>query len=136
MAGTLRQAKGTFTIRSWDEEPFGEVEAAPGLTRARVVTAYAGDLEGEGTGETLTCYRADSTATYGGYTRVVGSVGGRSGSFVLEGSGTYEYGAATTTWSVVPGSGTGELADLRGYGGFVAEQGEQEVAYRLHYSLG
>ena len=35
---------------------------------------------------------------------------------------------------MVEGSGTGELASLQGEGGYVAEQGEPEVAYELRWS--
>ena len=35
---------------------------------------------------------------------------------MLEHSGTFEGGVAEASWSVVPGSGTGELRGLRGEG--------------------
>ena len=34
------------------------------------------------------------------------------------------------------GTGTGDLAGLRGQGGYVAKQGEAAVAYELRWSLG
>jgi Protein of unknown function (DUF3224) len=73
-------------------------------------------------------------ASYVGYERVVGSLGGRSGSFVLRLAGGFEQGAASTDWTVVEGSGTGGLAGLRGEGGYVAKHGEPEVAYELRWS--
>ncbi len=39
---------------------------------------------------------------------------------------------ATMDWSVVPGTGTGELAGLRGDGGYVARMDGTEP-YRLDY---
>jgi hypothetical protein len=66
---------------------------------------------------------------------MVGRLGGRSGSFVVETNGVYEGGEARTTWSVVPGSGTGELAGLRGEGGAVAPGGPNGT-YTLDYDLG
>ena len=132
---TTRHAEGTFRIQSWDEGPYAEVDGAPKLTRAHVTSRYGGGIEGEGTSETLMFYPEETTATYSGFERVVGRLDGREGTFVLSGSGTYENGAATTRWSVVPGSGTGELSGLRGEGGFVAGQGADEVAYRLDYDL-
>jgi hypothetical protein len=77
-----------------------------------------------------------SDAAYGGYERIVGTLGGRSGSFVLRLAGGFEDGAARTTWTVEEGTGTGELAGLRGQGGYVARQGEAEVAFELDWSLG
>jgi len=130
---TTGKATGTFTIKSWDEQPFAEVEGAPKLTQARVTTTYGGDLDGEGTSTLVMAYDGDD-ASYAGYERVVGSLGGRSGSFVLRLAGGFEQGAARTDWTVVEGSGTGELAGLQGEGGYVAKQGEPEVAYELRWS--
>ena len=130
---TTGKATGTFTIKSWDEQPFAEVEGAPKLTQARVTTTYGGDLDGEGTSTLVMAYDG-ADASYAGYERVVGSLGGRSGSFVLRLAGGFEQGAARTDWTVVEGSGTGELAGLQGEGGYVAKQGEPEVTYELRWS--
>jgi hypothetical protein len=133
MTGTTGRASGGFTIKSWDEQPYAELDEAPKLTHARVTTTYGGDLEGEGTSELLMAYdQAD--AAYAGYERFVGSLGGRSGSFVLRLDGGVQDGAATTTWTVVEGTGTGDLAGLEGQGGYQARQGEPEVAYELRWS--
>jgi hypothetical protein len=130
---TTGKATGSFTIKNWDEQPFAEVEGAPKLTQARVTTTYTGDLDGEGTSTLVMAYDG-ADASYAGYERVAGSLGGRSGSFVLRLAGGFEQGAARTDWTVVEGSGTGELAGLRGEGGYVAKQGEPEVAYELRWS--
>jgi Protein of unknown function (DUF3224) len=130
---TTGRATGSFTIKSWDERPFAELEGAPKLTQARVTTTYGGDLDGEGTSTLVMAYDG-ADASYAGYERVVGSLGGRSGSFVLRLAGGFEQGAARTDWTVVEGSGTGELAGLQGEGGYVAKQGEPEVAYELRWS--
>jgi hypothetical protein len=130
---TTGRATGSFTIKSWDERPFAELEGAPKLTQARVTTTYGGDLDGEGTSTLVMAYDG-ADASYTGYERVVGSLSGRSGSFVLRLAGGFEQGAARTDWTVVEGSGTGELAGLRGEGGYVAKQGEPEVAYELRWS--
>jgi hypothetical protein len=130
---TTGKATGSFTIKSWDEQPFAEVQGAPKLTQARVTTTYTGDLDGEGTSTLVMAYDG-ADASYAGYERVVGSLGGRSGSFVLRLAGGFEQGAARTDWTVVEGSGTGELAGLQGKGGYVAKQGEPEVAYELRWS--
>jgi hypothetical protein len=134
MTATTGKATGSFTIKGWDEQPYAEHEGAPKLTHARVTSAYGGDLEGEGTSGLLMLYHQDD-ATYAGYERVVGSLGGRSGSFVLRLAGGFEGGAARTSWTVAEGTGTGELAGFRGEGGYVARQGEAEVAYELRWSL-
>ena len=135
MADTTSKATGTFTIKGWDEQPYAEAEGAAKLTHARVTTTYSGELEGEGVAGLLMVYdQAD--ATYAGYERCTGTLGGRSGSFVLRLEGGFEQGAARTTWTVAEGTGTGELAGLRGDGGYVASQGEAGVPFELRWSLG
>lgn len=63
-------------------------------------------------------YRGDGSAVFVGFERVVGSVGGSSGSFVFQHSGKFENGIATVALSVVAGSGTEELDGLQGKGEF------------------
>ena len=132
METTTVHASGTFKPTSWDEKPYAELEGAPKLTHAHVTNSYVGDIEGEGTSDSLMFYGNEGTATYFGFERVVGRLGGRSGSFVLQGAGTWRDGVATTTWSVVPGSGTEALKGLRGEGGFTAGS-EGDVSYTLDY---
>ena len=49
-----------------------------------------------------------------GFERVVGSIHGRRGSFVLHHSATSSPEGRSATWSVVPDTGTGGLLGLRG----------------------
>ena len=113
----------TFEITNWDEQPFDEGEGLPKLTRALVTGSFKGEIEGQGTTAYLMVYRDDGTASYVLLQRVVGRLGGREGGFVLQGNGAYADGKATGTWSVVSGSGSGELVGLRGQGGFEAPEG-------------
>src|SRR2546426_964028 len=113
-----KQAKGTFDVKTWDEKPYDEMEGGPKLTRASVTQSHSGDIEGEGTLEYLMVYRDDSSASFIALERIVGKVGSRPGSFVLQGTGAFEGGIAKGEWLVVPGSGTGDLRGLRGEGGF------------------
>jgi hypothetical protein len=129
-----KKAQATFQVKGWDENPYHESEGGPKLTRATVQTAYQGDIEGEGAVEYLMVHRTDGTANFVGMERIEGRLGGRSGSFVLQHEGTFEAGTAKTRWSVVPGSGTGELEGLRGDGGFAAEHA-QEFPVTLDYEL-
>jgi len=111
-------AAATFAINAWDEKPYNEMNGLPKLTRASVTKTYHGDITGEGKLEGLSMYREDGSASFVGMERVVGSIGGRSGSFVFQHAGTFKDGVATVTLTVVPGSGTGDLRGLRGEGGF------------------
>jgi hypothetical protein len=56
--------------------------------------------------------------------RVRGNLRGRQGTFVLQGAEIVENGRVRATWFVVPGSGTGDLAGLRGEGGFEGRLGQ------------
>jgi hypothetical protein len=123
-----------FAIKSWDEKPYNEAEGMPRLTRSSVVKTFTGDIEGESQLEYLMMYRPDGTATFVGLERVVGRIGGRSGSFVLERSGTFDGTVARESYSVVPGSGTGELAALRGEGSSVAGHAKENPA-ELEYDF-
>ena len=117
------RATGTFTITGWDESTYEELEGGAKLTKARVTQDLGGDIEGTATWESLMCYREDGTADYTGFQRVVGRIGDRSGSFVFQTVGTYDGTNATTTWVVVPGSGTDDLRGLTGEGSAVAGHG-------------
>lgn len=129
-----KQAKATFGITSWDEKPYSEVEGLPKLTRASVTKSYQGDIEGEGKLEYVMMYRSAASASFMGLERVTGSIGGRSGSFVLQHTGTFEDGVAQVTVSVVPGSGTGDLRGMNGEGGFsVGHQPPYAMTLDYHF---
>lgn len=119
------RATGTFKVESWDEHTYGEIDSGGKLTRASVTQAFSGDIEGDGAVEWLMCYRPDDTADFVGLQRVTGQIGDRSGSVVLQTAGTFDGKEAKGEWSVVPGSGTGELGGLRGKGAFSAPLGSQ-----------
>ena len=63
----------------------------------------------------------DGTGISTGIERIEGSVDGRAGAFVLTAHGRHHgQDRVTGTWTVQPGSGTGELVGLRGRGTFTA----------------
>lgn len=130
----MKTATSTFEIKSWKENPLNELEGAPKLVRASVSKAYHGEIEGEGTLEYLMLYNADGSANYFGYERVVGKIGNRSGSFVLEDKGVFEGGMAKSSLRVMPNSGTGELRGLKGEGSYAtghAKQHEMTFEYEI-----
>jgi hypothetical protein len=125
-------ATGSFEVKSWNEQPYSEIDGQPKLTRAEVVYAYHGDFEGEGSITYLMCYSSNNIAYFIGYEQVTGRLGDRSGSFVLQHIGTYEGGAVKDTLTVVPGSATGELNGLRGSG---SSGGDGEAVFTLDYDI-
>jgi Protein of unknown function (DUF3224) len=128
-------ASATSKFGTWDEKPFHEIEGGPKLTRASITNAYHGDIEGEGILEYVLVTRADGTADFVGLERVIARLGDRSGSFVLQHSGTYDNGAVKGAWFVVTGSGTGDLQNLRGDGGYTALHGQDFASVTLDYDV-
>ena len=115
----------TFKIVSWDEEPFDEPEDGPKLTRAHIRRTFHGDLSGTGNLMYVMTHLESGDASFSGFEKVVGALGGRSGSFVLRHSGSYDGEKATSEYEVVPGSGTDELAGLSGTGSYSAGHAEE-----------
>ena len=115
----------TFKVISWDEEPFDEPVDGPKLTRAHVKKSFHGNLSGTGNLMYVMTYLDSGSATFTGFEKVVGSLGGRTGSFVLRHTGSYDGEKATAEYTVVLGSGTDELAGLSGTGGFSAGHAEE-----------
>ena len=111
-----QSANARFAISSWDEKPYNEAPDQPRLTRASVARTFTGDIEGQGQVEYLMMYRGDGSASFVGLERFVGRLAGKAGSFVLQRTGAFEVGQARESYSVIPGSGTGELRGLRGDG--------------------
>lgn len=126
--------KATFKITSWDESAFDEPEDGPKLTQAHIGRSFHGDLSGTGNLMYVMTHLQSGAASFTGYEKVVGSLGGRSGSFVLLHVGTYDGDKATAQYEVVAGSGTGELAGISGTGGFSvgdAEEHDMTFEYEL-----
>ena len=106
-------ASGTFEVQM---EPQSE-DKAEGATlgRMRLSKQFHGGLEGASTGEMLTATSGvKGSAGYVAMERFSGSLDGRSGSFVLQHSATMARGTAQQPVTVVPDSGSGQLAGLAG----------------------
>ena len=130
-----QNASARFAIKSWDEKPYSEGQDLPKLTRASVTKTYSGDIDGDAQVEYLMMYRKDGSATFVGLERVSGRVAGKAGGFVLQRTGVFEGGLAKEVYSVIPGSGTGELSGLKGDGTSAVGHG-MEHPFSLSYELG
>ena len=118
------RAEAVITVHTYQPASYETPADGPSLVRIHVEEAFAGDIEGAGVVEFLQAAQADGSASFVGIERVTGAVAGRTGSFLLQDSGTVTGNVVSGDWFVVPGSGTGELAGLRGEGGFRANLGE------------
>jgi len=134
-SGMPKSAHATFEVRNWDEKTVNEADGRLKITRASVVFAYSGDLVAESAMEYVMAYRDDASATVLGVERITARLGGKAGSFVLASSGGYADGAARGDLTVVEGSGTAELAGIRGHGTSLATK-DGQTAFELEYDLG
>jgi Protein of unknown function (DUF3224) len=122
--GERNRASGVITVRKYEPSAYDEPAAGPVLTRIHVQESFDGDIDGDGVVEFLQAGRADGSASFVGIERVTGKLAGREGTFLLQDAGTVDGSIVSGDWFVVPGSGTGQLAGLRGEGGFRANLGE------------
>lgn len=129
------EVRGEFEVTMTPVATEGEGPDPP-IGLIRLDKKYRGPLSGSSQGQML----AHRTAVAGsaGYTameKVTGSLDGKSGSFMLLHFGEMTKGTPTK-WgvSVVPDSGTDELAGLKGEMEIVIEGGKHE--YVLRYEIG
>ncbi len=110
------QAVAPFTLDAFDQsEPHDTVDGVA-LARAAITKTFSGDIDASSTVDMLTAMGAGGGAGYVALERITGTVHGRAGSFVLLHAGTMTPDDQWATWPVVPGSGTGDLAGIRGEG--------------------
>jgi hypothetical protein len=117
------RAKAKITVQGSEAKPYDQT-ASPALMEIRLSEIFAGDIDGESPVRALQVIRDDKSARLVSMQRFSGKLGGREGTFVLQGSEIVEHGKIKATWFVVPGSGTGELSGLRGEGGFEGQFGK------------
>jgi hypothetical protein len=117
------RAKAKVTVQSSEATPYDQT-ASPALMEINLTETFTGDIEGESPVRALQVLRDDHSASQVSVQRFRGKLGGRQGTFVLQGQEIVENGKIKATWFVVPGSGTGELSGLRGEGGFKGEFGK------------
>jgi Protein of unknown function (DUF3224) len=107
--GTCKTAEGTFEI-TMTPAPIDD-----GLGRFLLTKTYAGDLVGTARGQMLAySSTVEGSAAYVALELFSGSIGKRSGTFALHHRGVMDRGAPSLTVSVVPDSGTADLAGIAG----------------------
>jgi hypothetical protein len=107
-------AKGTFDVRLAPQAS-GDKEMDDAIGRMTIDKRFHGDLDGISKGQMLAVRTAvDGSAGYVAMEKVTGTLHGRTGTFVLQHSGTMTRGAQALTLTVVPDSGTGELTGIAG----------------------
>ncbi len=125
-------ASAPFTNDRYDEEPYGE-EAGAELSRVHISRTFTGDLEGGGTAELLIA-KSGGGGGYVGHDRIAGTLAGKPGSFVFQHTGLMGPDGVTNSGTIVPGTGTGELAGITGEGAMLADE-EGNHTLTLDYEL-
>lgn len=107
----------TFSVTSWEPTPLDTPEVGPDLSRVALMKTFEGDLVGTASGEGLFCGMAapEAGAGYIVSERITGCIGEREGTFVIQHGGLMGPDVPPHTFgSIVPGSGTGDLAGITG----------------------
>jgi hypothetical protein len=128
-----QHASGPFDVKLVAQ---GAPDKAEGSTLARMSLdkQYHGNLEATAKGEMLTAgTEVQGSAGYVAIERVTGTLNGRSGSFVLQHSGTLTRGVPVQNITVVPDSGSGQLAGITGKLTVIIEAGKH--SYEFEYTL-
>ncbi|MEO8058635.1 MAG: DUF3224 domain-containing protein [Burkholderiales bacterium] len=129
------RATGLFEVKM-SPAPLADADAGADATLGRMLLdkTFSGDLVGTAKGEMLMAGTAvKGSAGYVAIERVTGTLAGRSGSFVLQHTGTMNRGAPQLLVTVVPDSGTGQLTGLGGKFAIIVADGQHR--YEFDYTL-
>jgi hypothetical protein len=126
-------AKGTFEVKATPVAVDAGDDTAIG--RLTLDKKFSGDLEGTSRGQMLGFRSAtEGSAGYVAMERVTAKLGGRSGSFVLQHSGTMTRNAPRMSVTVVPDSGSGEFTGIAGTMAIIIAGGKHN--YEFAYTIG
>jgi Protein of unknown function (DUF3224) len=124
-------ATGPFEVKITPQDDKSE---DANLGRMTIDKQFHGDLEATSKGQMLTGMTSvKGSAGYVAIEKVSGTLGGRSGSFVLQHTGTMTRGTPQLSVTVVPDSGTGQLVGLTGSMKINIAEGKH--SYDFDYSL-
>lgn len=133
--GATLTATASFTVEEWepvDARSHGEAQVG----HARLRKRFTGDIVGTSRVDMLAVTAADEQSrAYVGMEEFDVTVDGHSGTFVLMHLGIQGGANDGASWTVAPGSGSGDLAGIAGTAQIVQdEDGAHELV--LEYSLG
>jgi hypothetical protein len=127
----MNNAHGEFEVKLL---PQSDADAPIG--RMSIDKQFHGDLEATGKGEMLAFMTTvKGSAGYVAMEQVTGALRGRSGTFVLQHTGTMGRGAEQQSITVVPDSGTGELQGLTGKMTITIANGNHSYDFQYEIAL-
>lgn len=122
-------------LGSFDVKLTPQTDADPAIGRLTIDKQFHGDLEGTSVGVMIASSSSvPGSAGYVALERVTGTLAGRSGSFVLQHSGTMNRGAAHLVITVVPDSGTDGLAGLSGTMSIIITGGKHSYEFDYEFA--
>jgi hypothetical protein len=128
----MNHASGTFEVKLVPQTDDKNGDAA--LGRMTIDKQLHGDLEGTSKGQMLTGMTdVKGSAGYVAIEKVSGTLKGRTGTFILQHTGTMNRGVPNLAITVVPDSGTGQLAGLAGNFKVIIAEGKH--SYEFEYTL-
>jgi hypothetical protein len=128
----MNHASGTFEVKLVPQTDDKNGDAA--LGRMTIDKQFHGDLEGTSKGQMLTGMTdMKGSAGYVAIEKVSAALKGRTGTFILQHTGIMNRGVPQLTITVVPDSGTGQLAGLTG--NFKIKIDEGKHSYEFEYTL-
>ena len=114
--------EGIFTITKWTEEVIKEKSEQVKTVHASVVQAYEGDMKGEGHVEFIMSYKTGVSACFVGFEEFIGVIDGRRGTITFKHDGSFKEGLASSKFTIVDGTATGELSGLSFSGRFTSSE--------------
>jgi hypothetical protein len=127
------QATGPFEVKLLPQAPAPAI-AATNIGRQTLDKQFHGDLDATSLGEMMAFMSGTpGSGAYVALERVDGALHGRRGTFVLQHTGVMNRGVPSLSVTVVPDSGTGELAGLSGAMMIHIDKGRH--SYTFEYAL-
>jgi len=126
-------ARGTFEVKV-TQQPQDDSAGGP-FSRLFLDKQFHGDLEANSKGQMLAAGTAvEGSGAYVALELVTGRLNGKRGSFILQHKGTMRKGVYVMNVTVVPDSGTDELAGIAGAMTIIIEGAKH--SYEFEYTLG
>ncbi len=126
---------GTFEVNLQPLESTVNGENGVNFARMSIDKTFRGELDATSKGEMLSAMTpVEGSAGYVALEQVVGTLSGKTGSFVLQHFGTMSQGQSRLILEVVPNSGTGDLAGLAGKMSIDIADGQH--TYKFEYEIG
>jgi Protein of unknown function (DUF3224) len=129
-----QHATGTFDVKI-TPQPTDEAAGSSSISRMLLDKHFHGDLEATSKG-TMLAAGSGAKGSSGGYVAleiVTGTLKGRTGTFILQHTGTMTHGTPSLSVTVVPDSGTGQLTGLSGKMSINIADGKH--SYDFEYTL-